>query len=481
MIQLHQYQSEAINDMRQSFAKGNKRLLLVMPTGSGKTITFTHLVHLAYQKGKRILILTDRTELFKQTNKAFSNVLMPVEHIHRSVKNISPQARVFLGMVETVKRRLPTLKPMINPDLIICDEAHKKTFNAIFEAYPDAMAIGATATPVGNHLYNYYQDLINPIDTPELINRGFLCPVRAFQAVDSFDDLKTKAGEFTDSSLYSHFSKPKRYSGVIEQLQRLGKNCKRIIVFNCNVKHSDEMAEQFKQAGYTSESLTSLTPDVERLRILHAFETGLIQVLNNCGILTTGYDNPKIDCVIMNRATMSLPLWLQCAGRGGRTAEGKSEFLLLDFGGNHDRHGQWDSPRTWKLEPEKKRNKNTVAPVKSCPSCDAILHTSLRVCKYCGYQYPEQVTDLPQATMIEVQPFAGMRVSDLSVNELIKLEESKKYKSTYIWRVIRSKGHEALKEYASLKGYKSGWVKRQIDMDSNYKQLLNKINENIVF
>jgi superfamily II DNA or RNA helicase len=227
------------------------------------------------------------------------------------------------------------------------------------------------------------------------------------------------------------------------------------------------MHEAFINAGISSEYITSKTPKLERERILKAFTDGAFMVLNNCGILTTGYDEPSIECVIMNRATKSLPLWLQCVGRGSRLYQNKNEFVLLDFGGNHTRLGMWNEPRTWSLKEKKKRKSNEVTPVKSCPKCDGIVFASARVCRYCGHQFPIDEKELAQGVMVEVLPnhLKGRRISELDLYELIELQQTKKYKPSYIWRVIRAK--DLISEYAELMKYSKGWVWRQTEEQKN--------------
>ena len=253
------------------------------------------------------MVLTDRIELFKQTLRALCMSDIEVEELSAKtrLKSFNKNATVVLGMVETYKRR--DLSPF-KPDLIIIDEAHKGNFNKVIEKHPDAKIIGATATPVGKHIPKLYDQIVSTIDIPELIDLGFLSPCRPYQMQDDFSDLKTNRGEYTDESLFNHFAKKSLYSGVIENWRKYAKG-KKTIVFNVNIEHTEQMNREFKEAGIMSECITSKTDPLERDRILSAFSDGLFPVLNNCGILTTGYDEPSIECVIMNRKTKSLPLW----------------------------------------------------------------------------------------------------------------------------------------------------------------------------
>lgn len=473
-IKLRPYQLESITELRQGFAKKYDRQILALTTGAGKTVIFSEMVRLAYERETITLVLTDRIELFKQTFGALARHGMKIQELNakQHKDTFSPAEIVTVAMVETMSRRDLT---DYKPQLIIIDEAHKGNFTKVLEKYPLAKVIGVTATPVGKHIPKYYENIIQPIDTPELIELGFLSPCKAYQMVDDFSDLKESHGDYTDKSLFDHFDKKKLYSGVVDQWQKLTPGQK-TLVFNVNIKHTEEMNRQFNEAGVRSECVTSKTPKDERDRILAAFSEGLFPVLNNCGILTTGYDEPSITCVIMNRKTKSLPLWLQCCGRGSRIFPNKTHFTVLDFGMNHDVHGLWEEPRNWTLK-QKRKSKKQAAPVKECPTCEAMLFASARVCRYCGHEFPVSEGELSEGVMIEVAPTApselvGAKIGDLSIDELIKLQKSKKYKPSFIWRVIRSHGKESLKDYGQKMEYSSGWVYRQ-EQQINDNQFTN--------
>jgi len=471
MINLRPYQSESILQLRQGFANKHQRQVLCLPTGAGKTVVFSEMVRLAAEKGTVTIVLTDRTELFKQTLASLGKIGISVEEISPNKKNTYLHATVYLAMVETIKRRSDVIN-LLQPALIIVDEAHKGNFTRILDLFHNARVIGATATPEGKHFYKYYQNIIQNIDIPELVEQGFLVDCKAYQMQDDFSDLTVKAGEFTDASLLGHFDKPKLYDGVITEWNKVAFGLK-TICFNVNIQHTINTHNAFITAGISSEYITSKTPKLDRERILSAYKSGAFLVLNNCGILTTGYDEPSIECVIMNRATKSLPLFLQCFGRGSRLYPNKTKFIGLDFGMNHDRFGMWNEAREWKLKPPKEK-KESVAPVKECGNieCGCLCAVSARFCKYCGYVFPVKESTPNEGVLVEVKAkipseLIGKKISELTLSELMELEFSKKYKPSFIWRVVRSFGEDAIKEYARLKKFKYGWIQRQIsDIDN---------------
>lgn len=479
MIQLYPFQNKGVGDIREAF-RTYKRVLFVAPTGSGKTVTFSDICAKAIMKGSRVLVLSDRIEIFKQNLKAITNHEIKACLIDADNRQINGDSDLFFGMVETFKRRMALFIEMFNTpgselDLIIVDEAHKQVYYKVFDAFPNVKVLGVTATPIGKKLHLYYDILIQSIDIPELIEQGFLSPCTGYEMVkDDFSDLKTdSSGEFTEKSNFEHFNKSKLYSGVVDAYLQKANDLK-TIVFCVNIEHAEQTAKAFNTVGITARAISSNTPEADRKRWLDEHQRGVYNVLINANIFVAGYDDPSIECVIFNRATGSLSVWLQGAGRGSRIFPGKERFLLLDLGGNFRRHGLWSQPRKWSLEPPKKNKKGIGAmPVKECLQCAAMIPAIATKCTECGFEIPEGDKPLAEGKLVEVvdrsvpKEIVGKNISELNVQELISLEPSKMVKPVFIWRVLRAKGEDAIIEYAAKKGYKNGWIARQLsDMDS---------------
>jgi len=447
-----------------------------LPTGAGKTVIFSDMIRSAIEKGTQTLVVTDRLELFKQTIKAIFHHDIPVQMVDQRTKKFYSEAPLTLGMIETIARRMKKgVFVNFNPKLIIIDEAHKAAFNRIMDAFPLAKIIGATATPRAKFLHKYYSNIVNNISVQELIDLGFLCNARSFQMQDNFDEVEVKRGKFVEKALFKHFDKPKLYSGVVEKYKEKTPG-KKALVFNVSIEHAENMNKAFNDAGIHSEYITSKTPSAERDRILKAFNDGLFPVLNNVSVFTTGTDIPSIEVIIMNRATLSLILFLQCIGRGARTFPGKKEFVILDFGMNFTRHGMYQEMREWDLEPPKKKNKLGISPMKSCLKCDFMMHARIMTCPECGYVFPEKEAGLSEGVMVEVKAkvkeipaeLKGRLVSSLSVAQLVAVSKSGAISKPYVWRVVRSKGTQAVRDYSWAMGYQEGFVFAQIkEIDDN--------------
>lgn len=461
-MELRDYQKDSVNELRNGF-KYHKRQVLCLPTGSGKTVVFSEIVKKAISNGTQTIILTHRTELLKQTFTTVEKLGLKIQVLNAESKTIDSNAILTIAMVETLQRRLK--KTDFKPKLIIIDEAHFGNFNKVIDHFKDSFIIGATATPVGKHFELYYTNIVSNIDIPELVNKKFLVDCKAYQMQDDFSDVKVDKGEFNPKDLYSHFDKQSLYNGVIDNWKRVCEG-KKTIVFNCNIHHSNNMCEMFNSFGIKSYSITSNTTDQERVKILQDFKESKFLVLNNCGILTTGFDEPSIECVIMNRATKSLPLWLQCCGRGSRLYENKDIFYVLDFGMNHSRHGLWNDKRVWSLTQNKKVPKENIAPVKTCKNCDAMVHASIMVCPYCGYNFPKEKSKIKDGNLVEVFKCIEKTAIDCTLQDCVNMVKYKTTKSSFVFRIIR--GKELTQQFAESIGYSNGWVFMQRDQPKEY-------------
>lgn len=281
-------------------------------------------------------------------------------------------------------------------------------------------------------------------------------------------EAKIKMGEYETGSMFTFYDKPQLYQGVVDKWFEEGGN-KRTLVYCVNVEHAEKTAETF---GSVAKVLTSHTNKKDRVEIIRGHKSGEYPVLVNCGILTKGYDDPAIEIIIVNRATKSLPLWLQMCGRGGRIFKDKTSFNIWDFGGNFERHGLWQQERKWKLEPpKKKRNVLGAAPVIKCPNCEAMHPMQVTICEYCGYVFEKEKVAV-DGVWREVEPIKpiGVMVSEASIAQLIEATNRKILKSAFVWRVLRGRGRYALEEYAEVKGYSKGWVYTQLNIDgTNFK------------
>jgi superfamily II DNA or RNA helicase len=402
IMQLRTYQENSVNEVATMLADGKRKVVFQLATGGGKTVVFSAISSRYIQKsGQSVLILVHRVELLQQTRRTLYNAFgITAQIIVAGMRHIPP-AQVYVGMVESVHRRIPLLK---NVGLVIIDEAHIAAFNKLHEHFPSQLIIGFTATPISANrkmpMKNYYEEIVCGVDIPDLITDGNLCQNITFAPKDVVDRsaLTVKNGEFDEGKMAVEFSKPRYVKNTVEAYAKWVRGSK-TIVFNCTIDHSRQVNNAFVLAGYNARHLDSTMTKIERMNILRWFATTPDAVLNNVGILTAGFDEPSIETVIFNKSTLSMPLWLQCTGRGARPTDSKSAFTIIDMGGNALAHGDWCDARDWKdlfhnaAKPSKGQG---VSPVKNCPQCDAILAASVRSCKVCGFEFPATVPAIEQ-------------------------------------------------------------------------------------
>jgi len=340
---LRPYQERFINNIAAKLST-HRKVVAQLATGGGKTICFAAICdRYCAKSSKDILILVHREELLAQATKA---IRLQSQAVTAGMKSI-PQARVYVAMVETAYKRLDKFA---NIGLVIVDECHIGNFTKVIEHFTQSYIIGFTATPLAarktNPLRNYFDDIVCGIDIPDLIEQGFLCPELTYSAAQIVDRarLKMKAGEFDQAQMAAAYKAPKYIETTINayKAHSLGR---KTIIFNCNVEHSMAVNAAFQSAGFNSRHLDADSPD--RSEVLQWFANTPDAILNNIGIATTGFDQPDIETVIVNKATASMPLWLQMCGRGARPHPVKLAFTIIDLGGNCITHGLWSSPRNW--------------------------------------------------------------------------------------------------------------------------------------
>lgn len=424
---LRPYQENLVLQTAIKLAEGKRKLIIQLPTGAGKTVVFSAICDRWLQKQQSsILILVHRRELLQQTRRTLYNMYgIAAQPIVAGMKHI-PFAKVYVGMIESAHRRIEKIKDV---SLIIVDEAHLATFFKIHEEFPTQYVLGFTATPFSANkskpLKNYYDDIVTTIQISELIKMGSLCQNITFAPKDVVDRAKlaVKGDDFDEGLMSLSFSQPHYVSNTVKAYEKHAIGTK-AIVFNVTIEHSKKVNDAFILAGYDSRHLDGTMGAVERLNILRWFETTPGAILNNVGIATTGTDIPSIETAIMNRATKSTGLWLQCTGRASRPTESKSAFTIIDLGENAVTLGDWSDDRDFENifhNPPKKSKKESVAPVKSCPECDAIIPASCRTCAHCGYQYPEKEEEEES----ELQDFVIV-TSGIDVRQVIEANRDKK-------------------------------------------------------
>ncbi|MEN9972072.1 MAG: hypothetical protein RIS20_419 [Bacteroidota bacterium] len=354
---LYPFQEQTVNQVLDELRKNgaNFNLLYQLPTGGGKTVIFSEIARrFIEQWGKKVLILTHRIELSVQTSQQLSAIKVANKVINSEVKLLDDQDeyQCFIAMVETLNNRLNENDNFIaDVGLVIVDEAHYNSFRKIFQFYEDANILGVTATPLSSNrnlpLKDNYNKLLVGESISNLIEGGYLSNAETYQYDVNLHGLKIGTnGDFTVSSsdlLYSNFFMQEKLIFAYEEVSLN----KKTLIFNAGIETSRRVEDSFKKLKYNIRHLDSTFSDKDRKDVIHWFKVTPGAILTSVGILTTGFDEPTVESIIINRATRSLTLYHQMIGRGSRKLPNKSEFQIIDLGNNVRRFGYWQDYINW--------------------------------------------------------------------------------------------------------------------------------------
>ncbi len=354
---LYDYQHSAIDNIFTYINNNptNFNLLYQLPTGGGKTVIFSEIARRYIETTqKRVLILTHRIELSKQTSNMLTEFGVNNKVIDSNVKQIdsTDKYECFVAMVETLNNRLKEEKVEIQDiGMVIVDEAHYNSFRKIFKYFENCFILGVTATPLSSNInlpmHEIYNDLIVGENITSLIQSGFLAKGETYSFNVNLTSLKIGInGDYTVKSseeLYVQNTMQTKLLNAYEQ-QSLGK---KTLIFNNGINTSRFVYYTFLKAGYDAKYIDNTNTKEERKKILHWFKNTPDAILTSVGILTTGFDEPTIDSIIINRATRSLALYFQMIGRGSRVLNDKKSFKILDLGNNVARFGLWTDDIDW--------------------------------------------------------------------------------------------------------------------------------------
>ncbi|WP_282160734.1 DEAD/DEAH box helicase [Ulvibacterium marinum] len=354
---LYDYQREDLNTIFKYLGEmpQGSNLLYQLPTGGGKTVVFSEIAkRYINQSQKKVVVLTHRIELSLQTSKMLTGFGVKNKIINSEVKEFSDQDEYmcFVAMVETLNNRLQEEKVEIkNIGLVIIDEAHYNSFRKLFKYFEQSTILGVTATPLSSNIKlpmkDHYQKLIVGESITSLIQKKFLAKANMYNYDVGLQSLKLGiSGDYTVKSSDELYGNQSMLGKLLTAYQEIALGTKTLI-FNNGINTSRYVHETFKKAGYNVRHLDNKNSASERREILDWFSNTPDAILTSVSILTTGFDEPTVDTIILNRATRSLTLYFQMIGRGSRVLPNKNEFTVVDLGNNIARFGPWDAPIDW--------------------------------------------------------------------------------------------------------------------------------------
>jgi DNA repair protein RadD len=455
---LRPYQIETVATFERRVAGGCKRIIVVAPTGGGKTLIGAAIIQAAVENWKRVLVVTHRREIIIQTSAK-----LQVQGVRHGIvlAGVSPRPLepVQIASVQTLVRRAIRTDKMLLPlaDLLVIDECHHApatTYRKIIDAYPNAVLLGLTATPCrgdGRGLGGIFQMIIETPQVGALIEQGYLVKTRVYAPVDpNLKGVRVQAGDYAESQLAERMDVPKLIGDICVHWHKFGER-RKTVAFAVNVSHSIHIRDEFIRSGVRAEHIDGSTPKAERDAILARLASGEIELVTNCMVLTEGWDLPEVGCAILARPTKKMGLYRQMIGRVLRPADGKHDAIILDHSGAVFRHGFAEDPVEWTLSPDRRAESGTHAArcangygsrLLECSQCAAI-RVAGEPCPHCGF--------LPRRPPRDVFIANG---------ELGLVRDGRAQRNTYD-AVERARWHGMLTHIARDRGYKPGWIAHQ--------------------
>ena len=341
---LRPYQRAAIDAVLAARRAGKRRLLVHLPTGAGKTVIFSHLASLAR---RQVLVLAHREELLSQARDKLQRALggEAVVAIERGALRAPADARVLVCSIRSLhEARLAKVLQGRDVGLIVYDECHHAAADdnlrvlrqlGVFEPAFTGTLLGFTATTSrgdGQGLDAVFEEIVYSRALPELIDDGFLAPLRGYRIATTADlrQLSSTGADFDEEQLGEAVDIEERNALVARSIQELARD-RRTIAFCVTVNHARHLAHALNALGVPAGIVHGAMAHDVRAQALADFREGRVPVLTNVGVLPEGFDDPGVSCVAMARPTRSEGLYAQCVGRGTRLHPGKTDCLILDF------------------------------------------------------------------------------------------------------------------------------------------------------
>ncbi len=456
MTELRSYQNDVLAEVDQVVGTGKRHIIVVAPTGAGKTIVASAIIEAAQSNSQHVLVLAHTREIIKQTSaKLFDN---GINHgIIQAGFMSRPDEPVQIASIQTLWTRAMRTNRMELPaaDLLIIDEAHHcpaSTYRKIIDAYPQAVLIGLSATPCrgdGRGLGGIFDVIVECPQVAELIEQKYLVRTRVFAPVEpDLKGVETRVGDYVESQLAERMARTNLVGDIVSHWHRHGE-MRKTVCFAVNVQHSLHIRDEFIKSGVRAAHVDGSMPKPERDAVLARLASGDVDIITNCMVLTEGWDMPEVSCCILARPTRKMGLYRQMVGRVLRPAPGKVNAVVLDHSGAVFRHGFVEDRVDWTLDPDKRATSPTHARRLERGYCSRLLECSqcgsIRIageaCQHCAVlpQRPPKaiVFSNGDLALVDRQRRAAQSISD--PNEKMR------------W-------HGMLTHIAGERGYKAGWI-----------------------
>lgn len=469
-MKLRPFQAKAIEEIRAEYAKRLRAVLFVLSTGGGKTFTFCHVAENAAAKGNRVCIIVHRKRLLKQASRALES--MGLRHGIIAGGFSENREQIQVASIQTLIGRVRKDPDRYKFDLLIPDEAHHSTsptFMELFALMPSARILGVTATPartdgqgLGRHVGGIFDAMVEGPTMRELIAMDYLVqPVCYGPTSVDMSGVKTVAGDYDQKEAEKRENVPAITGSAVEHYRK-HVNGQPAVAFCATVKHAQDVASDFCAAGIRAKAIDGSMEGDEIDAIIRELETGMIQVLTSCDVVSEGFDLPAISAAFLLHKTKSIIKFLQWVGRALRPSPGKTEALIFDHVGNCEIHGLPEEDREWSLDGDKKKQaasskSQSAPPVRRCETCYHQFSPSISHCPRCGTFYEVKARKIEQ------------RDGELERLDAEKLAEIRKKKALLV-EIATATSLDQLMQIQQRHGYKNGWAYQKWHKTKRYHQ-----------
>lgn len=422
---LRPYQEEAVQAVFDYWASEPGNPLVDLATGLGKSAVLSEIIKrlLDGWPDMRVLVVTHVAELIEQSYLELLGMwpFAPSGIYSAGLGRRDRHAQVLFCGIQTVWNKVEALTAHGAFDVMLVDEAHlipAKTetmygqfIKGLRERNPDMKLLGLTATPfrldsgrLDEGEDRLFDKVVYEYGIGPGVRDGYLAPLSSKPTATGFDmsGVGRIGGDYKQGAMQRAVDREEVTAAAVDEIVAKGADRKSWLIFGAGVDHALHIRDEIRKRGVSCETITGTTPPEERRRIIEDFKAYRLQAITNNSVLTTGFNHKGVDLIAFMRPTLSAALYLQMAGRGVRVlyapgmpletteqrleaiaAGPKPNCLVLDFAGLVEKHGPVDM-----VEPKKPGKGDGDAPVKFCPTCEEILHASVRVCTCCGYEFP---------------------------------------------------------------------------------------------
>ena len=446
-MKLRDYQHQIISDTRQSYGKGNRRIILQMHVGAGKTVVAAEIARSSVSQLKKVLFLVPRRQLAYQAVQTFTSYGINTGLIMAGERPFG-MPLLQVGSFDTITSRVSSgAMQLPAADVVMVDEAHACFSQARLELlkhYP--LVIGITATPAlanGKGMGAFYTDIVEGLSMYDMVDQGYLVPMKYYGA-DAPDLAQVKLnadGDYQEKGLAEATDKPELIGSIYANYKRIAGH-RTTLIFAVNCKHAQHIHDEFKRHGVAAEYIDGTTPTEDREAIKARVMAGKTKVIVNIGVMAFGTDWPIISCVIIARVTRNISSWIQMIGRGSRLHPGKEDCLVIYHGDNFDDLGRIDDAIEWTLD-----DKSTIRERKEAAKQAAKEPKDIK-CK-CGYVFRSSRT-CPSCGVAMIQKGEAIPFHQADLKELIAPKKPAP--------ALKADWYAQLLYISRSKGYQDGWA-----------------------